>query len=269
MSRVPKPYDRVHVFGSESSNNPSAPIQGTNLDAEFNAVEVALDETQARLAQIQRDDGQLANDSVGSDQLNDSAILEVEDAATDAAQEVIDAGLIEIGAIKDEAQVAADAAEASAAQAQVCADQSCACAAASADSAEASEDSAEDSAAEATDAANSADLARYYYEQLDGALASLSPQTITVVTAASTPTINLPVTVSDEEFVDVHVDGLLLDPSKYAISGTTITFTPAIAAGKTVVIKIAASTQIMPVITDDWGWVYESVEFAEDWGSIA
>ena len=59
MSQIPKPYDRKHPFGSASSNNPANPIQGTDLDAEFNAVELALDETQARLAEIQRDDGKL------------------------------------------------------------------------------------------------------------------------------------------------------------------------------------------------------------------
>lgn len=69
MSQVPKPYDRVNPFGSASSNNPSNPIQGTKLDAEFNAIEVSLDQTQARLAEIQRDDGALANYSVGPDQM--------------------------------------------------------------------------------------------------------------------------------------------------------------------------------------------------------
>ncbi|WP_223518271.1 carbohydrate-binding protein [Pseudomonas sp. BF-R-21] len=69
MSQIPKPYDRVNPFGSASSNNPSNPIQGTKLDAEFNAIEVSLDQTQARLAEIQRDDGALANASVGADQM--------------------------------------------------------------------------------------------------------------------------------------------------------------------------------------------------------
>lgn len=269
MSSLPKPYNRVHVFGTASSNTPANPIQGVDLDAEFNAVEIALDETQARLALIQRDDGELANDSVGPDQLTDEATEDLENAAADAAQEVIDAGIVEITQIKNEAAAEADAAAASAAQAQTCADQSCACAAASADSAEASEDSAEDSAAEATDAANSADLARYYYEQLDGAVAQLQPLTVTFLTVASTPSKDTGRQITGEEFIDVHVDGLLLDPSKYSVAGSTVTFTPPIATGKTVVIKIAGATQIMPIVVDDWGYVYESAEFAEDWGSIA
>ncbi|MNP84140.1 hypothetical protein D3C76_1833230 [compost metagenome] len=53
------------------------------------------------------------------------------------------------------------------------------------------------------------------------------------------------------------------------MAGSTVTFTPPIATGKTVVIKIAGATQIMPIVVDDWGYVYESAEFAEDWGSIA
>lgn len=269
MSSIPKPYDRKHVFGAASSNNPANPIQGADLDAEFNAVEVSMDETQARLALIQRDDGQLANGSVGEDQLNDSAIVKIDDAAGQAAQEVIDAGIIEISAIAADAQADADAAAASAAQAQACADQSCACAAASADSAEASEDSAEDSAAEAIDAAASADLARYYYEQLDGVVAGLAPLTVTVVTAASTATIDTGRQITGEEFIDVHVDGLLLDPSKYSVAGSVVTFTPPVPSGHTVVIKVAGATQIMPIVVDDWGFVYESAEFAEDWGSIA
>jgi hypothetical protein len=104
---------------------------------------------------------------------------------------------------------------------------------------------------------------------MDNAMDALMPQTYTFVTSGSTATATLPVSVIDEEFLDVHVDGLLLDPSKYSVAGTTITFTPAIATGKTVVIKIAASSQVMPVYVDDWGFVNESAEFSEDWGSIA
>jgi hypothetical protein len=45
------------------------PQSGTSLDNEFNAVKTSIDGTQSRLAQIQRDDGGLANESVGQDQL--------------------------------------------------------------------------------------------------------------------------------------------------------------------------------------------------------
>jgi hypothetical protein len=45
---------------------------GLNLDVELDNVATALTETQDRLAEIQRDDGALANDSVGPDQLQNS-----------------------------------------------------------------------------------------------------------------------------------------------------------------------------------------------------
>lgn len=269
MSSIPKPYDRKHIFGSESSNNPSAPIQGFNLDAEFNAVEVSMDQTQARLAEIQRDDGQLANDSVGKDQLRDDAWEEGEQAAADAAQEVIDEGIAIISGINIQAQDAASRADASADAAEVCRDQACACAAAAEDSADEAQDSAVEAGEEANDAASSADLARYYYELMDDAVAALEPQTIQFVTAGSTASYTLPVSVPDEEFLDVHVDGLLLPPTAYSVAGPTISFTPAIATGKTVVIKIGSSLQIMPVIVEDWGFVNEAIGASEDWGSIA
>lgn len=269
MSRVPVPYNRQYIFGLDSSNDPGHPVQGYNLDAEYNAVEKALDETQARLAEIQRDDGQLANDSVGADQLNDSALIEIEEAAGDAAQEVIDAGIVQISAIANQAQISASQSAASATHSQNCRDQSCACAAAAEDSAEAAEDEAEDAQESAADAANSASLALFYYNMLDEAVSAIAPQTLVFVTAASTATYPLPVPISDEEFVDVHVDGLLLEPGKYVATGASITFNPPIAIGKTVVIKIAGTSQIMPIVVDDWGFITESILSSEDWGSVA
>lgn len=262
MSSLPAPYDRKHIFALESSNTPSFPIQGFNLDAEFNAIEQAMDQTQARLGQIQRDDGELANDSVGPDQLQDDIWEEGEQAAADAAQEVIDAGIVEIEAIKDLAEAAAVAAE-------MCRDQACACAAAAEDSADNAEDAAEEAQEDAADAANSADLARFYYEQIDNAYDAVAPRTIQFVTAGSTPSYNLPVPVTDEEFLDVHVDGLLLPPTAYSVSGATVTFTPAIATGKTVVIKIASGLQLMPLSIEDWGWITDAVASGDDWGAVA
>jgi hypothetical protein len=65
----PTPYDRQASFTLLASQNPSTPYTGADLDAEFNAVKVTLDELLARLPSIQRDDGDLANASVGPDQL--------------------------------------------------------------------------------------------------------------------------------------------------------------------------------------------------------
>ena len=118
MSQIPKPYNRVNPFGAASSNNPSNPIQGTKLDAEFNAVEVSLDQTQARLAEIQRDDGKLANESVGPDQLSPAGMTYIKaetQAITDQAQ-----------GFRNEAQGFANASAASAVESAAFADDSAA-----------------------------------------------------------------------------------------------------------------------------------------------
>lgn len=74
---LPYDYDRQKSFTDYEIANPSDPISGNDLDVEFNAVERALDETQARLRLIQRDDGAILNASVGLDQLKDEALIGV------------------------------------------------------------------------------------------------------------------------------------------------------------------------------------------------
>lgn len=64
MSAAPLPYERVANFFSYEQTYPTRPKSGSSLDAEFNAVRTTLNATQARLAEIQRDDGLLANASV-------------------------------------------------------------------------------------------------------------------------------------------------------------------------------------------------------------
>lgn len=66
---APQPYDRQYSFSTYQAQHPSDPLPGDELDAELNAVKASLDETQANLGIIQRTDGQLANQSVGLDQL--------------------------------------------------------------------------------------------------------------------------------------------------------------------------------------------------------
>lgn len=73
----PTPYDRQTSFALFTAENPGEPHSGVDLDAEFSAVKVSLDETQANLALIQRDDGALANGSVGRAQLDSSITLGV------------------------------------------------------------------------------------------------------------------------------------------------------------------------------------------------
>lgn len=65
----PTPYTRQFNFTNFQTSNPSDPLPGNQIDAELNAVKQTSDQTRVNLAKIQRDDGALANDSVGSDQL--------------------------------------------------------------------------------------------------------------------------------------------------------------------------------------------------------
>ena len=61
----PTAYTRQYDFTGFSSNYPSDQQPGTSLDAEFNAVKQTLDGVLGNLTLIQRDDGVLANASVG------------------------------------------------------------------------------------------------------------------------------------------------------------------------------------------------------------
>lgn len=64
MSTAPAPYERVTSFYSYEATYPARPKRGADLDAEFNAVRSTLNSAVERLAEIQRDDGLLANASV-------------------------------------------------------------------------------------------------------------------------------------------------------------------------------------------------------------
>lgn len=65
----PADYDRQYSFTDWEALHPANPKPASGLEAEFNAIQQALDETQARARLIQRSDGALANQSVGIDQL--------------------------------------------------------------------------------------------------------------------------------------------------------------------------------------------------------
>ncbi|WP_271593775.1 phage tail protein [Bradyrhizobium sp. CCBAU 65884] len=66
------PYDRQSSFALFSAENPNSQQSGSSLDAEFNAVKVALDDTQQNLAKIQDADGVLKRGSVGQAQFDSS-----------------------------------------------------------------------------------------------------------------------------------------------------------------------------------------------------
>ena len=68
MSSTPVPYNRQASFASFAT--PDAPTVGPNLEAEFSAVKLSSDQTQSRLAELQRDDGALRNGIVTPDALS-------------------------------------------------------------------------------------------------------------------------------------------------------------------------------------------------------
>jgi hypothetical protein len=65
----PVEYNRQYNFTNYQALQPTAPLPGDELDNEYNSIKVTLDQIRANLALIQRDDGRLANGSVGNDQL--------------------------------------------------------------------------------------------------------------------------------------------------------------------------------------------------------
>jgi microcystin-dependent protein len=71
----PTPYNRLSSFTTIQQEAPTAPLPGDDLDAELNAVKQTLDEVLNNLELIQRDDGELGNETVGRDQLQDNIQL--------------------------------------------------------------------------------------------------------------------------------------------------------------------------------------------------
>lgn len=73
MSQPPV-YARQYSFQAYQVANPEDPLPGQKVDQELNAVKVTLDAILANIALIQRDDGRLANSSVGTSQLDGALI---------------------------------------------------------------------------------------------------------------------------------------------------------------------------------------------------
>ncbi|WP_338317529.1 hypothetical protein, partial [Bradyrhizobium ottawaense] len=69
------PYNRQNSFALFSAENPTSQQSGIDLDAEFNAVKISLDDTQQNLAKIQDADGVLKRGSVGRAQFDSSVSL--------------------------------------------------------------------------------------------------------------------------------------------------------------------------------------------------
>lgn len=65
----PPVFERSTSFANYQAANPSAPLPGASLDAELNNIKETLDALVANIARIQRDDGDLGNETVGIEQL--------------------------------------------------------------------------------------------------------------------------------------------------------------------------------------------------------
>lgn len=270
MSALPKPYDRKHIFGSESSNNPSAPIQGTNLDAEYNAIEVALDQTQARLAEIQRDDGGLRNGIVTPDSLSPSFssefVIDITEAVTEELQPLVDAA----AASAAEAAAAADSSEDDANRAGGEADRAADEADRAAAEAVTAGNCAEESCACATDSAASADLADAAAKRAEDAIDGLLPFYREYNGDGANKVFTLPTSVSDELYVDAYVNGAHISPTLYVAAGTSITFNTAPPVGtNNVAVRIASGLMAAPVYSEDWGDLNGLTEDSLDWGPVA
>ncbi len=65
----PTAYERSTSFANYQAANPSAPLPGAAIDAELNNIKSTLDALLSNIALIQRDDGDLGNETVGREQL--------------------------------------------------------------------------------------------------------------------------------------------------------------------------------------------------------
>jgi len=93
----PPAYARSFSFTDHSTNLPSTPQPGVRLDTEFNNLGTSISGIRTNLALIQRDDGALANASVGLDQLKPEVLVGMRSLANlgDATGEDINALLDE------------------------------------------------------------------------------------------------------------------------------------------------------------------------------
>ena len=70
----PRDYTRQYNFNDYQATSPSDPLRGSEVDGELNAVKLTLDDLNANIAKIQRDDGKLGNTSVHKDAFDQGAL---------------------------------------------------------------------------------------------------------------------------------------------------------------------------------------------------
>ena len=70
----PRDYTRQYNFKDFQATSPSSPLPGTEVDAELNSVKLTLDDLNANIAKVQRDDGKLGNTTVHKDAFDQGAL---------------------------------------------------------------------------------------------------------------------------------------------------------------------------------------------------
>lgn len=71
---TPTAYTRYRDYSQFQSDNPDTDLNGSDLDTDFDRIKTSLDSQTTCLATIRKDDGTLANASVGADQLKTEII---------------------------------------------------------------------------------------------------------------------------------------------------------------------------------------------------
>ena len=70
----PRDYTRQYNFNDFQTTNPSDPLPGNQVDGELDAVKLTLDDLNANIGKIQRDDGKLKNAAVHKDAFSQDAL---------------------------------------------------------------------------------------------------------------------------------------------------------------------------------------------------
>lgn len=210
----PPPYVPATNFTSYQNANPTEPLPGPGLDAELAQVQAVIAAIEANIALIQRDDGRLANNSVGPDQIFTTEIFteqiaeelaEVENLVEVAQAAQSGAQIAQTGA--ETAQTAAETAATNAMTAQT-----------GAETAEANAETAQTNAeAAVVNAENFAQAAEFSAERLNG----------TSTTSATLQTGPLALTTEPGKFFEVGRHLLVTsdaDPENRRMSGISTAY---------------------------------------------
>ena len=78
----PRDYTRQYNFSDYQATSPSDPLRGSEIDGELNSVKLTLDDLNANIAKIQRDDGKIGNATVHKDAFDQAALALINSAFT-------------------------------------------------------------------------------------------------------------------------------------------------------------------------------------------